>query len=409
MFKMLVILCILLGFGFDVLTEWLDARQEKRPMKACVRDIYDEKEYSRWQQYSHEKKRLSLLSSGVSAAVLTVLFAINAFAWLSARLPRNEYANSLLLFCIWTAFSAVMGLPFHYINQMKIEEKYGFNRTTLKTFLMDEVKNTLVSLVLFGALLAASIACWHGLGNAFFLAVYGILALIMLGISTFSLTFMKLFNKFAPLEEGSLRTRLEALFRENGFQLKNIYVMNASQRTTKANAFCTGLGKFKEIALYDTLVNNFTEDEIIAVFAHELTHFRHGDTRHMTALNILGFLPAMLLVWLLAADPAPLRQLGFDQVNFGMIYITLFEAVLGPIMLLMQAPMAAFSRWQERRADAYPAAIGLAAPMESALKKLARQNFANLNPHPLNVKLLYDHPPIAERIERIRDGAQKTA
>ena len=260
MFKALVIFCILLGVCFEAFTEWLDARQQKRPMAECVRDIYDAQEYQRWQQYSQEKKRLSLLGSAVNAAVLIVLFLVNAFAWVSARLPQNEYANSLLLFVLWMVCSLVLGLPFHYIDQMKIEEKYGFNRTTRKTFVLDEVKNTLVSTVIFGGLLAASIALWHALGNAFFLAVYAVLAVILLVISTFSLTFQKLFNKFTPLEEGPLRARLEALFHQNGYQIKNIYVMNASQRTTKANAFCTGLGKFKEIALYDTLVNNFTED-----------------------------------------------------------------------------------------------------------------------------------------------------
>ncbi len=192
------------------------------------------------------------------------------------------------------------------------------------------------------------------------------------------------------------------LFEKNGYQLKNIYVMDASRRTTKADAFCAGLGRFKEIALYDNLVNNFTEDEILAVFAHELTHFKHSDTRVSTLLELVEFLPFMLLLLLLATSPAPLAQLGFDSVHFGMIFIVLFEALLMPLMRLMGIPMNANSRRMERRADAYAAKIGLGEAMVGALKKLARLNFANLNPHPVHVLLEYSHPPIAERIDRLR-------
>ena len=303
--------------------------------------------------------------------------------------------------------STLLGLPFQYIDQMKIEEKYGFNRSTKKTFFLDALKNTLIGIGLYSGLVAASIACWHAFGNAFFLVVYGVLAVFLLGMSTFSLTFQKLFNKFEPLEEGALRARLTDMFAQSGYQLKNIWVMNASKRTTKANAFCAGLGKFKEIVLYDNLVHEFTEDEIVAVFAHELTHFRHNDTRHMTVLRVLQFLPMMLLVLLLAAQPACMAQLGFSSLNFGMVFITVFETLLAPVMTLISIPLAAFSRMQERRADAYPASVGLGGALISALKKLARKNFSNLNPHPLNVRLSYDHPPVAERIGLIRGTAEK--
>ena len=293
-------------------------------------------------------------------------------------------------------------MPFSYINDMKIEEKYGFNRSTKKTFFGDWVKNLILSLILMCGLTAVAIACYHAMGNAFFLVVYGALVAVMLVVSTFSLAFMKIFNKFEPLEEGELRSRLTSMFEENGYKLKNIYVMNASKRTTKANAFCAGLGKFKEIALYDNLVNEFSEDEILAVFAHELTHFKHSDTRHQTLLSLLRFLPVALLILLLAAVPACMTQLGFDKLNFGMVILTVFEAVATPVMLLSGIPINAFSRFCERRADSYPVTLGLGEALVSALKKLARKNFSDLNPDPLHVKLEYSHPPIAERIQLIR-------
>lgn len=403
MFKALVILCILLGYAYDFATAWLDDRWEKKhALPESVRDIYDEKEYQRWKQYSAEKKKLRLVSGLINLAVLLGMFLLDGFAALSRLLPAGEYANALTLMTVWMVITELLDLPFSYYNQMKIEEKYGFNRSSKKTFFLDAIKNYVISTGLFCGLIAVAISCHKAFGSAFFLVVYAALAVFMLAVNTFSLTFMKIFNKFDPLPEGTLRDRLTAMFTQNGYQLKNIWVMNASKRTTKANAFCAGLGKFKEIALYDNLVNDFDEDEIIAVFAHELTHFKHNDTRHLAALNLLQFLPVVLLLLWVATDPACMTQMGFDSLNFGMVFIVLFQAVLFPVMTLIQIPMSAFSRMQERRADGYPATVGLGDALIRALKKLARLNFANLNPHPLNVKLSYDHPPIAERIRLIR-------
>ena len=403
MFKALVILCILLGYAYDFATAWLDDRWEKKhALPESVRDIYDEKEYQRWKQYSAEKKKLRLVSGLINLAALLGMFLFDGFAALSRLLPAGEYANALTLMTVWMVITELLDLPFSYYNQMKIEEKYGFNRSSKKTFFLDAIKNYVISTGLFCGLIAVAIACHKAFGSAFFLVVYAALAVFMLAVNTFSLTFMKIFNKFDPLPEGTLRDRLTAMFTQNGYQLKNIWVMNASKRTTKANAFCAGLGKFKEIALYDNLVNDFDEDEIIAVFAHELTHFKHNDTRHLAALNLLQFLPVVLLLLWVATDPACMTQMGFDSLNFGMVFIVLFQAVLFPVMTLIQIPMSAFSRMQERRADGYPATVGLGDALIRALKKLARLNFANLNPHPLNVKLSYDHPPIAERIRLIR-------
>ena len=404
MFKALILILIAFGFCFDLYTSWLSEQWRKNhPLPDNVADVYDEAEYARWEKYSAEKKRVSLCGSFISAVLLAGMFAFNGFAALSRALSSGEYANSVQLVLVWTLISTLVSLPFGYVDQMKIEQKYGFNRTNLFTFILDEVKEFVVGAGLLCTVVCASIACWHALGGYFILAVYLFIAVLMLVISTFSLTFMKLFNKFRPLEEGSLRSRLEELFTRNGYKIRNIYVMDASKRTTKANAFCAGLGKYKEIALYDNLVDNFSEDEILAVFAHELTHFKHNDTRILTLLNLIRFLPAAMLIYLMAVNPQLLGELGFDGVHFGMILITVMEAAFMPIMTILSVPINAISRRCERRADAYAARIGLGEAMVSALKKLARGNFSNLNPHPLNVKLSYSHPPISERV-RLMQG-----
>ena len=406
MFKALILILIAFGFLFDLITSCLDSSWRKtHPLPRNVTDVYDPAQYDTWQRYSAEKKRLSLMGSFVSAALAFVFYALDLFAHISKSiLPAGEYASSIMLVLFWTLLTSLVGLPFGYVSQMKIEEKYGFNRSTHATFLVDFVKETVIGAGLMCGLTAACVAFYHAFGPWFILAIYLLIAAFSIVVSTFSLTFMKLFNKFEPLQEGSLRSRLTAMFEKSGYRLKNIYVMNASKRTTKANAFCAGLGRYKEIALYDNLVNHFTDDEILAVFAHELTHFRHSDTRHMTVLNLIRFLPAAVLFFLMAENPALLHQLGFDALHFGIILITLAEALLGPVMTLADIPVHAVSRAHERRADTWAAGEGLGQALVSALKKLARGNFANLNPHPVNVALSYTHPPISERVAYILEA-----
>ncbi len=406
MFKIFLLILLVLQFIFECLMRRLSRSQRKLPLPENVQDVYDADTYKRWTTYSDEKDHISFIHTCMMFVITFCLFAFNIFAWISVRLPQNEYANSLGLLAVCILVSEILELPFDYIEQMKIEEKYGFNRTTAKTFWLDQVKDLVISTILMLGLTALCILFWHLWGTAFFIAVYILIAIFSLVISTFSLTFQKIFNKFVPLEEGSLRSRLEKLFADAGYQIKNIYVMDASRRTAKVNAFCTGLGKFKEIALYDNLLKNYTEDEIVSVFSHELTHYKNKDTLTFTLLQLISDIPLVLLMLLLVKNPACLASLGFTSINFAAIFIVLSYALLEPINMLLMIPLCAYSRKCEYRADASTVQAGLGEAMISTLKKLARDNFSDLNPHPLIVKLTYTHPTISQRISAIQSGIE---
>ena len=223
----------------------------------------------------------------------------------------------------------------------------------------------------------------------------------MLLISAFSSEFSKIFNKFTPLEEGELRTNLSKMFEDAGYKLKDIYVMDASKRTTKANAYCGGIGKLKQIVLYDNLVNNYTDGEITAVFAHELAHFKNKDTTKMTFFNMLNFLPMMIMMSVLMIVPEIAQSFGFDDANIFFAFYISFGSVLSIVTHLIMIPFNYMSRAFERRADSLAYELGYGDDIISALRKLHKDSLSDMNPHPTVVKLTHNHPPLHERIELI--------
>ena len=280
---------------------------------------------------------------------------------------------------------------------MRVEEQYGFNRTTKKTFIADQVKQALIGFILMTTILSLYILFYQMLGLLGFILLFVALAVIITLISTFSLQLSKLFNKYEPLPEGELRTGLEAMFEKHGYHLRHIYVMDASKRTSKVNAFCTGLGKNKEIALFDNLVSNYSADEITAVFAHELAHFHYRDTLMLSLTNLVTFLPMVALLLIMTAVPAFSQAFGFAKTHYGMVFL-----LMGPLMqaalIPVRIPVMKFMRACEYRADAFAAQNGYAEGLISALKRLSQDNLADLNPHPLIVAVEHSHPPLSQRI-----------
>ena len=286
---------------------------------------------------------------------------------------------------------------------MKIEGKYGFNKSTGATFARDEITDFLVNLVLNALLYLCVAFVYRRFGVRGFWIVFLALAVFVLVFSMLTTTFQRLYNKFTVLEEGELRDGLTALFQASGYELENIYVMDASRRTTKVNAFCSGLGRFKKIVLYDNLVNNYTAREITAVFAHELGHYKRRDTLKNTAYSLLlmGVVTG-LIVWF-AATPALSVEYGFEGVSVIFGLLAMQAVILGPVTTLLMIPRAAMARAFEYKADANAAEAGYGEELISALKQLSKDNFSDLNPHPAIVALEYDHPTTAERIRAIRE------
>ena len=315
--------------------------------------------------------------------------------------------KAILFFLSVGLVETLISLPLEYIFNFKIEAEFGFNKITPKTFIADAIKNYLIgnilNVIIFGLILVA----YNVLGPYFGIIAFLGLALIMILISTFSSAFSKIFNKFTPLEEGELRTNLSKMFEDAGYKLKDIYVMDASKRTTKANAYCGGIGKMKQIVLYDNLVNNYSAGEITAVFAHELAHFKNKDTTKMTFFNMLNFLPMMVMATVMMLVPEIAQSFGFDGANIFFAFYVSFGAVLSMVTQLIMIPFNAMSCHFERRADSFAAELGYGDELISALRKLVKDSLSNMNPHPVVVKLTYNHPPLHERIELIESKKNK--
>ena len=401
MIKILFLVLISVNLGYKILKYALSAAQKKKPLPDNVKHIYNQEDYDRWSAYTAERKKISMLSTAAAFVIDLILFGTDVYAVTYSAMPGGVYLKSILTVVLYTVVMTVLGLPFDYVSDLVIEEKYGFNKATQKTFVSDEIKNFLVNVILTVGLLCAVIALYNTFGGMFVFGVYAILAAFIVVFSMLNMTFQKLFNKFTPLEEGELRERLVEMFRQSGYELEDIFVMDASRRTTKVNAFCTGLGKFKKIVLYDNLVNNYTPGEIVAVFAHELAHYKHKDTAKNTAYALLMMAGITALIAAFVLIPEISLAYSFEDVNVMFAMQAALSSVTAPFLTLFLFPASVMGRRFEYRADAMAVEAGYGEDMISALTKLSKDNLSDLNPHPVIVALEHSHPTISQRFDAI--------
>lgn len=415
MTKYIFVILIVAAFVYDIAMFALADRYKNKPLPENVRDIYNAEEYAKWRSYKAENTRLGAAESVFTFVVTLALFSSNVFAALyyvfagafggDSGVGGNIPA-SIATLALYTALISLLSIPFDYYGSMVIEEKYGFNRTTKKTFFLDFVKNLAVNLVVnLGLYLAFELLC-RALGRAFVIPVFAVLALFTLAVSALSLPMQKLFNKFTPLEDGELKRCLAELFENNGYTLGEVYVMDASRRTTKVNAFCTGIGKFKNIVLYDNLVNNYTDSEIKAVFAHELGHYKHRDTAKMTLYSLFMMLCLTAVISALVLVTAVSRDYGFESTNVMFAFAAAMSVVMSPLMTLLNIPASILGRRYEYRADKFAVENSCSEGLVSSLKKLTRDNMGDLNPHPAIVFLEHNHPTVSQRISAIERAAK---
>ena len=399
-YKLIAALAMAVVFAYEMLMNWLDWRSVRNPVPLNVADVYDRETYLKWRRYHAEKSRFSIISGAFDFALALALILTNAYAGFARLFPATPFmqmAGVLLL----SALTGLAGLPFSWYRTMVIEEKYGFNKTTPKTFWLDQLKSFLIGLVLLIGIGALLMWVHRALGDWMILVFAGIMTAFALFLSFLYPVFSRIFNKFTPLEDGKLKQQLTGMLEKHGYHVRAIQVMDASRRTTKSNAYFTGFGKMKTIVLYDTLVEAMTPEEILAVFAHEMGHGLHKDTLKGQALSFVQMLALGALAWLTLRTPAIFPCFGFDGVNYGFALILIMSvefALLSPLFGLLTN---AVSRRNEYRADAQAAAEGYAEQLISGLKKLARENFSDLAPDPLLVKLCYSHPTLSQRIDAI--------
>lgn len=401
--KLPVIVLLILGTLYRLVLNIVQYRSAGNPIPENVADIYDAETYAKWRRYSAEHCRLSILSTCLTFLLSLALLCANAYAAFASLFGAGIFLQLLSVVLLDSLAGFVVGVGIGYYETMVIEEKYGFNRSTLKTFVTDQIRDLLIgiglSLLLAWLLSALHIALGDWMILLFAIAVFG----ITLVISFLYPILSRIGNKFVPLEEGDLKESLMALLTKHGYQVKAIEVMDASRRTTKLNAYFTGFGKLKTIVLYDNLVNAMSTEEICAVFAHELGHGLHKDVLKQQIMNFGNLLLMAVVVWLTVRDPQLHADFGFAEINYGFAYV-LAGIGLGLTQPLSSMAMNAYSRFAEFRADRQAVQEGYGDAMITALKKLAKENFAHLAPSPICVVLEYSHPPLSQRIAKVEQA-----
>ena len=405
--KLLVFILLTIGYIYRMVLHFVSRRSAQNPTPANVADVYDAETYTRWKAYMAEKNRLKLFSTTLSYALSLLLLFSGAYAAFAGLFPANAFMQLFSVVLLETLTDVLAGVGLAWVDTMVIEQKYGFNRTTAKTFVIDQIRDFIIGL-LIGTLLTTVLWWLHtAMGDWVILLFAGAVFLFSLVISfLYGPVFSRLGNKFEPLEDGELKEKLMALLTKHGYQVKAIEVMDASRRTTKLNAYFTGFGKLKSIVLFDNLVNAMSTDEICAVFAHELGHGLNKDVLKQQILNLGNLLLMALTVWLCVREPALHQAFGFAEVNYGFGFV-LLGIGLGLVQPLTGLVMNAYSRMAEYRADRQAVKEGYGPFLTAGLKKLAKENFAHLAPSPVLVALEYSHPPLSQRIAAIEAELKK--
>lgn len=402
-FIIVVFLC--LDFVLERVLESLNSKHMSPVLPDSLKGIYEEKEYSRFQSYKRENGRLDSWSSGVGFVVMIVFLVAGGFGWYNSwvvSLTDSVVWQTILFVVGLSVVSSVLDIPFDYYATFRIEEKYGFNKTTRRIYWLDTVKELFLSLVLGGVLLALVVWFYTWAGTYFWLYAWGAVTLFSVFMAMFySQLIVPLFNKQTPLQEGSLRDKIQAFAGKVGFKLDNIYVIDGSKRSTKANAYFTGLGPKKRVVLYDTLIDELTEEEIVAVLAHEVGHYKK---RHTLRSMVVSVIQMGVLFWLFSLcvnNVALSEALGGDRAYFQMGLIA-FAILYSPVNLILGVGMNVWSRNNEYEADAFAARYYEGDYLVSGLKKISVKSLSNLTPHPLYEYIYYSHPSLLKRIDAVK-------
>lgn len=404
-----VIGLMVLSYLLEVVSDTLNARSLRPELPEEFQGIYDASKYRTALDYQRENIRFDTARKTIGL-VLTVGFIVlggfNAADHLARSAGLGLLATGLLFCAILLLLRSMVQLPFSLYETFVIEQKYGFNKTTLGTFVADLAKGTLL-LALIGSPIFAGITYFFSrVGPRGWLYSWLGFTAVQLLLTFLAPAFiMPLFNKFEPLDQGELRQEIERFASRQKFQLQGIYKMDSSRRSTKSNAFFTGFGKFRRLVLFDTLIEKHTRDELVAVLAHEIGHFkrRHIQKSMALSIGITGLVFYTLGVFL--NNPELFAAFGMQQVS---VYASLIFVgfLYGPILRVLSIFANLLSRRFEFEADSYAVeTFGQPEVLASALKKLSMDNLSNLTPHPLKVLLDYTHPPILERIRVLRQLA----
>lgn len=400
-----IIAIIVIDFLFEKYLDYLNTKTMSDTLPDEVKGIYDEEKYKKQQAYQRENNRFGLISGSVSFAATLLMFLLFGFAFVNNiawDFTGNAIVAALIFFGIIMFASDLLGIPFDVYDTFKIEEKYGFNKTTPKTFVLDKIKGWLIGALIGGGLLALIIFIYQKTQQMFWIYAWLVVAAFSVFMAMFySNLIVPLFNKQTPLEEGELRDAIQQFADNVGFKLDNIFVINGSKRSTKANAYFTGLGAKKRIVLYDTLIHDMEIDELVAVLAHEIGHYKKKHVVQGLFISLIQAGIVLFIFSLLIDSPQLSRALGVENPNFH-IGLVAFGVLYTPVSFVLGIFMNVLSRKNEYQADAFAAEHFKPQPLASALKKLSVKNLSNLTPHPKYVFFHYSHPTLLQRLEHLK-------
>ncbi len=401
----IIIAFIVISFAIDQFLDWLNAKHFDDPIPKELADVYDGETYRKSQEYKKVNAKFSTLTSSFMLVVTLLFFFLDGFAFvdqIARSISDNEIIVGLIFFGIIMLGSDILTTPFSYYKTFVIEERFGFNKSTPKLFIADKLKGWLMTIIVGGGLLALIIWFYQISGNLFWVYAWVVFAVFALVMNMFyAKLIVPLFNKQTPLEDGSLRDKIEQYAATVGFKLNNIFVIDGSKRSTKANAYFSGFGSEKRITLYDTLINDLNEEEIVAVLAHEVGHYKknHIIINLISSIILTGF--TLWLLGMFISNAVFSEALGVDEPSFH-IGLIAFGILYSPISGITGFLMSVLSRKFEYQADNFAKNTYAGDPLITSLKKLSRNNLSNLTPHPLYVKLHYSHPTLLQRYRNLK-------
>ena len=401
----IIITIILFEYILERYLDHLNAKNYTPELPIELKGIYDETRYRKSQEYERANDKFSFYTSTFSLLLMLLLLFSGSFAllekWALSITPDLVW-STLLFFGVLGLVADIIQTPFALYKLFVIEDNFGFNRITLKTFFMDKLKGYLLGGLIGGSLLTMFVLFYQLTGQNFWIYTWVAISLFTLVMVMFYASWIvPMFNKLTPLPEGSLRTKIEAYITKVSFKLDNLFVMDGSKRSAKANAFFSGLGSKKKIVLYDTLIEKHTEEELVAVLAHEVGHYKKKHTRLTLIISVLQTGLMLFILSIFINSPSLSQALGADGSSF-VLGLLAFGMLYSPVSMLLSIVMNMLSRKNEYEADHYAATTYEAEPMRTALKKLSVDNLSNLRPHPLYVFFHYSHPTLLQRLEALK-------
>lgn len=394
----------IISYLFDQALDYLNLTAQRKDIPAEVAEFYDQQKYLKSLDYHREQTNFGFLTAAFGFVLSLLMLLFGGFGMLDQLLRnylQNDISLALVFFGIVVFISDLLTLPFQLHSTFVIEEKYGFNKTTVKTFITDKLKGYVLGAIIGGLLIAVLIMLIQKIGPNFWIWFGTIAALFILLVNMFYTSlFLPLFNKLTPLQEGELKSAIEAFAKKVSFPLDNIYIMDGSKRSKKANAFFSGIGKKKKIVLYDTLISNHSTEELVAVLAHEVGHFKK---KHIILSYIISVVQVFFMLFVLS------RIVFNENLSFALgghqqaIHLNLiaFGILFSPLSGITGLLMSLLSRKNEFEADAYAKETFSGSALANALKKLSVDSLSNLYPHPAYVFFHYSHPPLLQRLKAI--------